>query len=201
MNDVVLRVSGLRKSYGDNEVVRGLDFAIRRGECFGLLGPNGAGKSTFMKLMTGQLKPSKGRITMLGEPIWGNPPIFFRVGFCPEQDAFYDRMTGLEWLTALIRLNGYGETDATAAARAARGASTVQSREAASFQGIVIANPPTGRATASRQDSPTGRSSAATSASDPTSRGTKTFGRPSVRYAAVCTLGESEFRTCDPTTA
>ena len=39
----------------------------------GLLGPNGAGKSTFMKLMTGQLSPSKGRITVFGEPIWNNP--------------------------------------------------------------------------------------------------------------------------------
>src|SRR5947209_2641956 len=43
--DVVLRVRDLRKSYGANEVVRGLSFAIRRGECFGLLGPNGAGKT------------------------------------------------------------------------------------------------------------------------------------------------------------
>jgi ABC-2 type transport system ATP-binding protein len=85
----------------------------------GLLGPNGAGKSTFMKLMTGQLKPSKGSITMLGEPIWGNPGIFFRIGFCPEQDAFYDRMTGLEWITALVRLNGFGEKAADEAARRA----------------------------------------------------------------------------------
>ncbi len=85
----------------------------------GLLGPNGAGKSTFMKLMTGQLAPSKGRITVFGESIWNNPTIYFRIGFCPEQDAFYDRMTGLEWLTALTRLNGYEEADAVAAARTA----------------------------------------------------------------------------------
>ncbi len=75
----------------------------------GLLGPNGAGKSTFMKLMTGQLKPSKGSIKVLGEPIWGNPSLYFRIGFCPDQDAFYDRMTGLEWVAALVRLNGYSE--------------------------------------------------------------------------------------------
>jgi len=83
----------------------------------GLLGPNGAGKSTFMKLVTGQLKPSKGAITVLGEPIWGNPKLFFRIGFCPEQDSFYERMTGLEWVTALVRLNGYTESQADAAAR------------------------------------------------------------------------------------
>jgi ABC-2 type transport system ATP-binding protein len=85
----------------------------------GLLGPNGAGKSTFMKLITGQLKPSKGHVRVLDEPIWGNPNLFFRIGFCPEQDAFYDRMTGLEWVTALVRLNGLSEADAKQAAERA----------------------------------------------------------------------------------
>ncbi len=85
----------------------------------GLLGPNGAGKSTFMKLVTGQLKPSKGHITVLGEPIWRNPKLYFRMGFCPEQDAFYDRMTGLEWVSALLRLNGLSDAEAGATARRA----------------------------------------------------------------------------------
>jgi ABC-2 type transport system ATP-binding protein len=85
----------------------------------GLLGPNGAGKSTFMKLITGQLRPSKGEVRVLGEPIWGNPKLFFRIGFCPEQDAFYDRMTGLEWVTALVRLNGLDEKAAKDAAERA----------------------------------------------------------------------------------
>jgi ABC-2 type transport system ATP-binding protein len=85
----------------------------------GLLGPNGAGKSTFMKLITGQLKPSKGSVQVLGEPIWRNPHLFFQIGFCPEQDAFYDRMTGLEWVKALVRLNGLGDTESDDAARRA----------------------------------------------------------------------------------
>jgi ABC-2 type transport system ATP-binding protein len=85
----------------------------------GLLGPNGAGKSTFMKLITGQLNPSKGGVTVLGEPIWRNPKLYFRIGFCPEQDSFYDRMTGLEWVTALVRLNGLGEREANEAAQRA----------------------------------------------------------------------------------
>ena len=85
----------------------------------GLLGPNGAGKSTFMKLVTGQLKPSKGSIAVLGEPIWQHPDLYFRIGFCPEQDAFYERMTGLEWVTALVRLNGGSETEAKASAQRA----------------------------------------------------------------------------------
>ena len=85
----------------------------------GLLGPNGAGKSTFMKLVTGQLKPSKGTVKILGEPIWGNPALYHRIGFCPEQDAFYERMTGLAWVTALVSLNGLEPDEATAAAKRA----------------------------------------------------------------------------------
>ena len=45
------------------------------------------------------------------------PKLFFRIGFCPEQDSFYERMTGLEWVTALVRLNGYSEQAATHAAK------------------------------------------------------------------------------------
>lgn len=95
----------------------------------GLLGPNGAGKSTFMKLVTGQLKPSKGTISVLGEPIWQNPALYHRIGFCPEQDAFYERMTGREWVTALVRLNGVNEADA--AAMASRAIEDVELTEAA----------------------------------------------------------------------
>jgi ABC-2 type transport system ATP-binding protein len=95
----------------------------------GLLGPNGAGKSTFLKLITGQLKPSKGMVKVLGEPIWGNPHLYFEIGFCPEQDAFYERMTGLEWVTALVRLNGV--SDAQAAAMASRALEQVELTDAA----------------------------------------------------------------------
>ncbi len=97
--------ANLSKWYGQVIGLNDVSVRVPRGVT-GLLGPNGAGKSTFMKLMTGQLKPSKGTIRVLGERVWGNPRLFFRIGFCPEQDAFYDRMTGLEWVTALVTLNG-----------------------------------------------------------------------------------------------
>jgi ABC-2 type transport system ATP-binding protein len=100
-------------------VVHNLDIEVRAGEVVALLGPNGAGKSTFLKLMTGQLKPSKGDITVLHQSVWGNPGLYERIGFCPEQDAFYERMTGLEWVSALVRLNGAGEPEASAMARRA----------------------------------------------------------------------------------
>jgi ABC-2 type transport system ATP-binding protein len=85
----------------------------------GLLGPNGAGKSTFMKLITGQLQPSQGTLQVLGQTIWGNPAQYFAIGFCPEQDAFYERMTGMAWVTALLRLNGLDERAASDAAHRA----------------------------------------------------------------------------------
>ncbi len=114
-NGVLVESDHLSKWYGQVIGLNDVTVTVPRG-ITGLLGPNGAGKSTFMKLITGQLKPSKGSIRVLGEPIWSNPKLFFRIGFCPEQDAFYERMTGLEWVTALVRLNGYSEAEAIAAA-------------------------------------------------------------------------------------
>ena len=114
----VVSADHLSKWYGQVSGLNDVTVAVPRG-ITGLLGPNGAGKSTFMKLVTGQLKPSKGSVRVLGEPIWGNPSIFRRIGFCPEQDAFYDRMTGLEWVTALVRLNGFAPAEARAAAERA----------------------------------------------------------------------------------
>jgi ABC-2 type transport system ATP-binding protein len=118
VTDPIVQSEHLSKWYGQVSGLNDVSVNIPPG-ITGLLGPNGAGKSTFMKLMTGQLKPSKGTIRVFGEPLWGNPAVFFRIGFCPEQDAFYDRMSGLEWVTALIRLNGLTETEATDAARRA----------------------------------------------------------------------------------
>ena len=114
----VIQSENLSKWYGQVIGLNDVTVSVPQG-ITGLLGPNGAGKSTFMKLITGQLKPSKGQVTVLGEPIWRNPKLYFRIGFCPEQDRFYERMTGLEWVTTLVRLNGYDEKAAAAAAERA----------------------------------------------------------------------------------
>jgi ABC-2 type transport system ATP-binding protein len=124
----IVTATSLSKWYGQVIGLNDVTVSVPPGVT-GLLGPNGAGKSTFMKLMTGQLTPSKGRIEVLGAPIWGNPALYARIGFCPEQDSFYDRMTGLEWVTALVRLNGYDAARAAAAAR--RALETVDLMEAA----------------------------------------------------------------------
>jgi len=115
VSDAILSADHLSKWYGQVIGLNDVTVSVPPG-ITGLLGPNGAGKSTFMKLITGQLKPSKGSVKLLGEEIWANPGLYFRVGFCPEQDAFYDRMTGLEWVAALVRLNGLGEKESKAIA-------------------------------------------------------------------------------------
>ena len=111
----IVEAEHLSKWYGQVSGLNDVTVSVPRG-ITGLLGPNGAGKSTFMKLITGQLKPSKGVVRVLGEPIWSNPALYHRIGFCPEQDAFYDRMSGLDWVTALAGLNGLSESEATEAA-------------------------------------------------------------------------------------
>ena len=82
-----LRVSGLRKSYGEREVVAGIDLDVRAGECFGLLGPNGAGKTTTLKLCLGLSHPDGGEIRMLGLPVPERArEARARVGIVPQID-------------------------------------------------------------------------------------------------------------------
>lgn len=106
----ILQAKELSKWYGQVIAVNKVQFTVSSG-VIGLLGPNGAGKSTLMKLITGQLRPSQGEITLFGEQIWNNYPLFRRIGFCPEQDSFYERMTGAQFLAALLLMHGYEEKE------------------------------------------------------------------------------------------
>src|ERR1051325_334964 len=115
---MIIHTDHLSKWYGQVSGLNDVTVTIPQG-ITGLLGPNGAGKSTFMKLVTGQLRPSKGVVRVLGEPIWANPALYSRIGFCPEQDAFYERMTGVEWVAALVRLNGQSYDESIQSARRA----------------------------------------------------------------------------------
>jgi len=112
---MIVSAEHLSKWYGHVSGLNDVTLSIPAGVT-GLLGPNGAGKSTFMQLATGQLRPSAGTVRVFDEPIWGNPSQYRRVGFCPEQDAFYEHMTGRDWVAALAGLHGM---EAAAAANAA----------------------------------------------------------------------------------
>ncbi len=66
MSELAIEVRGLRKTYGESEAVRGIDFEVRRGEVFGLLGPNGAGKTTTVEILEGYRSRSEGIVNVLG---------------------------------------------------------------------------------------------------------------------------------------
>jgi ABC-2 type transport system ATP-binding protein len=106
----LISARGLTKLYGVviglNDVTIDLAPGVR-----GLLGPNGAGKSTLLKLITGQIRPTEGEVLVFGERPWNNPELFRRIGFCPEQDAFYSFLSALEFVEALARITGYGRAE------------------------------------------------------------------------------------------
>jgi len=82
-----VEAQGLRKSYGDFEAVAGIDFRIRRGECFGFLGPNGAGKTSTMKMIQAVSSPSSGRLRVLGlDPVSDGKRVRGKIGVCPQAD-------------------------------------------------------------------------------------------------------------------
>jgi len=67
MSEIVLKVDGLCKNFGEREVIKNLSFEVKKGEIFGLLGPNGAGKSTSIECILGIQDKTKGKVTILGE--------------------------------------------------------------------------------------------------------------------------------------
>ena len=84
-----------------------------------LLGPNGAGKSTLLKLVTGQIRPTTGRVEVLGERPFANPKVLARLGYCPEIDNFYEEMTGREFVTQMAALSGFAGEERTRRVNAA----------------------------------------------------------------------------------
>ncbi len=108
--DAVLRVQELRKRYDDLEVVAGVSFAIRRGECFGLLGPNGAGKTTTLRLCLGLIAPDAGAIELLAEPVPPRARVARRaVGVVPQMDNLDPDFTVAENLLVYGRYFGLDE--------------------------------------------------------------------------------------------
>ena len=101
----VVEFLGVSKWYGNVIGLNKLTVSVGPGVT-GLLGPNGAGKSTFLQLATGQLRPSQGDVRVLGHRAWNNPPLNRFLGLCPEQDAFYEWMTGRTFVETCARLGG-----------------------------------------------------------------------------------------------
>ena len=99
------------KWYGNIIGMNDISLAISGGVT-GLLGPNGAGKSTLFKILAGKLKPSQGTVRLFGTDPWKNTAPFARIGYVSENDALYDWMTALGFVTTLARLYGYTREEA-----------------------------------------------------------------------------------------
>jgi ABC-2 type transport system ATP-binding protein len=113
--DAVVVFDEVSKWYGNVIGLNRLTLRVPRGVT-GLLGPNGAGKSTLLQLATGQLFPSQGKVSVLGQRVWNNAGLNRRIGLCPEQDAFYEWMTGWDFVFSSARLAGLKRRDAKEAA-------------------------------------------------------------------------------------
>jgi ABC-2 type transport system ATP-binding protein len=101
----VIEVRDLSRAYGEVVALNEVSFDVSPG-VVGLLGPNGAGKSTLLKVLTGELRPSLGAVTVLGMTPYANPGLYHRIGVCPEQDAIFEDLTAREFVAFLLRLRG-----------------------------------------------------------------------------------------------
>ncbi|MFN3705181.1 MAG: ABC transporter ATP-binding protein [Thermoflexales bacterium] len=101
----MIRVEGLKKSYGDIQALRGVSFQVAAGEIVGLLGPNGAGKSTIIKILTGYLQPDEGTVEVDGlDVLTHRLEVQARLGYLPENTPLYPDMTVQAYLQMMADL-------------------------------------------------------------------------------------------------
>src|SRR6201999_2765814 len=102
-----ISTSGLTRRFGDFVAVENVNLSVAPGQFFGFLGPNGAGKSTTIKMLTGLLAPTSGRVTLLGEDFFAHPvDVKRQIGVVPEGMGLFERLTGAEYLQFVGRMYG-----------------------------------------------------------------------------------------------
>lgn len=100
-----ISITGLRKSYGEREVLRGISFSVPPGQVCGYLGPNGAGKSTTIKVLAGVLRPDAGQVSVAGHDVQRDSLAAKRVlGYVPESGALYGLLSIREHLNLVADL-------------------------------------------------------------------------------------------------
>jgi phospholipid/cholesterol/gamma-HCH transport system ATP-binding protein len=108
--DTVIKIDGLYKSFGELEVLKGIDLTVQKGENLAVLGRSGSGKSVLIKILAGLLKPDKGNITMLGRQLSTLKPkeldeLRLRMGFSFQNSALYDSMSVFDNLSFPLTMN------------------------------------------------------------------------------------------------
>ena len=118
MNEIAIRTEQLTRQFGALTAVDAMDLRVTAGQFFGFLGPNGAGKSTTIKMLTGLLAPTSGRMELLGLDFQRNPiDVKRQIGVVPEGMGLFERLTGSEYLHFVGRM--YGLDGATTEKRTA----------------------------------------------------------------------------------
>jgi ABC-2 type transport system ATP-binding protein len=110
MTNPVIRVDGVSRWFGNVVAVSEVSFDIRPG-ITGLLGPNGAGKTTLLRMITGLAAPSTGTVTVFGEPVRDNPPLYRRIGVMSEHETVYGFMTGREFVRTMGHLRAVDDLE------------------------------------------------------------------------------------------
>jgi ABC-2 type transport system ATP-binding protein len=111
MTDVAIRTEKLTRRFGNLLAVDGIDLQVTAGQFFGFLGPNGAGKSTTIKMLTGLLAPTAGRVELLGMDFAAHPvEVKRQIGVVPEGMGLFERLTGADFLRFVGRMYGLDQT-------------------------------------------------------------------------------------------
>jgi len=107
MSDIAIRTEQLTRRFGSLTAVDSVDLRVNAGQFFGFLGPNGAGKSTTIKMLTGLLAPTSGRMELLGLDFQNNLiEVKRQIGVVPEGMGLFERLTGREYLRFVGRMYG-----------------------------------------------------------------------------------------------
>ena len=107
----VIRVDHVSRWFGSVVAVSDVTFDIMPG-ITGLLGPNGAGKTTLLRMITGLADVSDGTVTVFGQPVRDNPPLYRRIGVMSEHETVYEFMKGRDFVRMMARLRGVTNLDA-----------------------------------------------------------------------------------------
>jgi len=103
----LIQIRGLRKRFGDGDVIHGIDLTIEEGEIFGLIGPDGAGKSTLIRMLAGILEATEGEISLRGiDAVRDYEEVRSLVGYMPQTFGLYGPLTVEENLRAVARIHG-----------------------------------------------------------------------------------------------